>query len=491
MSFKINLKKTLEYIMIFIAIGAFVFLNNFIDISINNDDIWNFHMIQKITLGYIPYKEINIIITPFYHFVGTIFMKVFGTNFITYYFYGSVILATLGVLFYHLLRKITDKVFLHFLGMLFYLIEVLMLYTPNYNTFIMVFLLGLLLIQWKIEERIEKGENNNKLHFFSGIVMAMAFLTKQTIGAIFSLTYIIYCVIYEKNVFKKINLNMLVYKILGILAIALIFIIYLLISGNLIDFIDLCFGGILDFAEKNKTGNFFNWKMLILIGVSIFSFGYFNVKKDDVKMLLLGMFSVTSVLFIYPLINEYHMYLSLIIPSITLIYIINLFANDICEEKNKRKFKYLFNLFGVIIAGGILTTSFDKISNFRFTNVPNNLKQYEGMVINEEEYTKINKIIKYIDEKETEGYEVYVLSPDAGRYMIPLERNNNKFDLLLQGNLGYKGEDKILDEIEKIENPLFLKAEELIFQESKIVDEFIKENYKEIDKIETLIVYTK
>ena len=43
----------------------------------------------------------------------------------------------------------------------------------------------------------------------------------------------------------------------------------------------------------------------------------------------------------------------------------------------------------------------------------------------------------------------------------------------------------------KIENPLFLKTEELVFQESEIIDKYIKENYISGDKIGEHIVYTK
>ena len=38
---------------------------------------------------------------------------------------------------------------------------------------------------------------------------------------------------------------------------------------------------------------------------------------------------------------------------------------------------------------------------------------------------------------------------------------------------------------------MFLKTEELIFQESVIVDEFIKENYTVVDNVGEFKVYTK
>ena len=119
------------------------------------------------------------------------------------------------------------------------------------------------------------------------------------------------------------------------------------------------------------------------------------------------------------------------------------------------------------------------------------LEVYYGLKIDVEKSREILDVIDYIRAKEQEGYEVYILSATASEYMIPMRRNNNKFDLLLQGNLGYKGEERVLEKIKKIENPMFLKTEELIFQESVIVDEFIKENYTVVDNVGEFKVYTK
>jgi len=48
------------------------------------DYIWNYQMIQKVHNGYLPYSEINIIVTPLFHLIGSLFMNIFGTNFLVY-----------------------------------------------------------------------------------------------------------------------------------------------------------------------------------------------------------------------------------------------------------------------------------------------------------------------------------------------------------------------------------------------------------------------
>lgn len=487
------LKKRWKDIVVFAAIFIFVLTCNVTYTQIENDNIWNFHMIQKITLGYIPYKEINMIITPLFHFIGALFMKILGTNFFTFNIYGAVILAILGTTFYQFLKKVTTNKALRWLGMSFVIWGFSTVFLPNYNTFVVLFPLLLLFLEWKREEWIKKEqpEKIKKIDIGIGIVMAFGILTKQTIGGVFSIVYLIYLLIHDKIKLQKINWQAIGYKILGACLIGILFLIYLLMTGSLLDFFDLCFGGILDFAQKNRTGSFFTWETSVILGISFFCFLYFKIKKEDTKILLLGLFSITSLFFIYPLINTYHLVTSLMLPSVTLIYILDLILNQIEKEASKKIFNRVSGCIGVVIIGYILILWCNRCYTFESIKVPEDLLQYQGLMAKEEEFEKIKKVMQYIQEKEKEGYQVYVMSADAAKYMIPLERNNNKFDLMLQGNLGYKGEERLIAEIKEIENPLFLKQEELTYQESETIDKFIKENYQIIDKIDTMIVYAK
>jgi len=69
------IKKNLDSIIIFLIFFLLIFVKNVCDTNINIDNIWNFHMIQKVSLGYIPYKEINILIPPLFHFIRCYFYE--------------------------------------------------------------------------------------------------------------------------------------------------------------------------------------------------------------------------------------------------------------------------------------------------------------------------------------------------------------------------------------------------------------------------------
>lgn len=120
----------------------------------------------------------------------------------------------------------------------------------------------------------------------------------------------------------------------------------------------------------------------------------------------------------------------------------------------------------------------------------NSIEKYKYIGLSDEQVQDINDVTEYIKSKEEKGYKVYILTADAGLYMIPLERyDNNKFDLLFQGNLGYDGENKIVDLMKNMKNTIFLKRDDLFYQESKIIDDYVKKSYKVVDEINGYNVY--
>lgn len=489
------IKNNYKNIIIFCMSFVLFLIINVIDINsaLNYDNIWNFHMMQKVFLGYIPYKEINVIITPLFHFLGSVFLNIFGNNFFAFYIYGAIILAVIATLSYILLKKITIHKEFILVGMSGLLLILQYIHIPNYNGLIIIFPLILTLLEFKRDKLLAENKNKTKkIDYIIGCVMGLCFLTKQTVGGVFCLAYFIYLIIYDKTRFKVIDIKSLLRKISGALLIVFPFLAYLIYTNSFIDFLDLCFGGIIDFGQKNSTGSFLGWQTIITLGVSSFSFMLFYHKREEIKLLLLGIFSLASVALIMPLANEFHIYTSIIITIITITYILDLIYKNSISTKFKKCFLTISYIIGVLGLMFLIINSdknIEEIEKIEIAEIPVGLETYKGCIEEEELYDEILNVNKYIKQKENEGYNVFILSPSASLYMIPSGKNNYKFDLILQGNLGFRGEERLVEEIKKIENPLFLKQEELIFQESVIIDEFIKNNYDLIDEIENFKVY--
>lgn len=129
--------------------------------------------------------------------------------------------------------------------------------------------------------------------------------------------------------------------------------------------------------------------------------------------------------------------------------------------------------------------------SLEYDEAPEDFPVYQGIYLDEGFYQDLRLVNDYIARKEKEGYKVYIISPDGSQYYLGKNQNHNQLDLILQGNLGYHGEERLVEEMKQIDNPLFLKRENLIFQESKIVDDFVKQNYECVDKIGDFNVYQK
>jgi len=422
-------------------------------------------------------------------------MKIIGNNFYSFFAYGACILATIAVVTYNILKKKTNNNNLIILGMSILLLLFQGTYFPNYNTLILLFPLLLMIIEEKREVRINLGSKTTRIDFIIGIILALMFLTKHTVGGVLALAYVLYLCIYDKLKFKKIKWKSIIMKFIGAMSIVIPFIIYLLITGSFIDFIDLCFGGIFDFGSKNLVGTFFTWQTSFVITILILNLSVFMIKKNDFKLLLMGILSLASLIIIYPLFNVYHLTLPLILSTTSFIYSLEVLFQIIKNDKLKKKINKFCYFSGVILFLIVAIYMGVNVKSFNPELPTEELKVYKGLFYGKDYFDNIVLVNQYIKNKEEEGYKVYIMSSNASMYMIPLQRNNNKFDLLLQGNLGYNGEERMLEEIAEIEKPLFLKevknADKLNYQESKIIDKYIKDNHIIVDEIENFAVYGK
>ena len=57
----------------------------------SGDEIWNFSYIYKMSNGLLPYKDLNIIVTPLFHIIGVSFFKIFGKSLLSFKIYNIFI----------------------------------------------------------------------------------------------------------------------------------------------------------------------------------------------------------------------------------------------------------------------------------------------------------------------------------------------------------------------------------------------------------------
>lgn len=485
--FKCNYSEICEYVIIFLAFFGICFTAYLAQNEISGDCLWLYNMSLKMLNGYMPYKDINMIVTPLMFQITEIFMKIFGSGIFTYYICMSAFGAIFSVTTYKILEKINKSQIINW-GLMIILIFVwvflgLFLYTYN------IMIIGFIFIAMFFE--LKKQEQNTKIYdYIIGLMLGFAAASKQTIGGlaiIFSLLYDVYKIFYLKKSEEK---GSILRKIFGILIVAIPYLVWLLINKSLMPFLDQCIFAIFEFGQKNRTGTFFNYYTLISIAFVGISIALCFIRKCRIipgyeKIVMLTFYTIPTLFIVIPLMNEYHCGLMIVATFPLIFFYINLFFENKLAKINNASWIPFFMFLGytfIFIGFSIDIWNYDEINN--------SIEKYKYAGLNDEQVKDINEVTEYIKDKEALGFKVYILSPDAGIYMIPLERyDNNKFDLLFQGNLGYDGENRLVETMKNMKNTIFLKRDDLFYQESKIIDDYVKESYKIVDEINGYNVY--
>lgn len=286
-----NLKVIIKYVLLF-----FIFLISTLIIStINQDEVWNYGFSYNIYKGLVPYRDFNMVLTPFYPMFMSLFLHIFGKGIISMHIANAGILCLCS----YLLFKMYDKKA--------YLIIILFFIPffkfPNYNYFLAILTIILIYLE-------KMQDNKNYTDYIIGIILGCLILTKQTVG-ICVLIGSLLCAS-DKDKIKK--------RILGCGIPIILFIIYLLITNSYRQFLDLCVFGLLDFS-KNSQG--FNGYTVVTTLLLLFNLYVIVKEKNKIAYYPLFFASITI-----PICDLFHLssYLivlsNIIVPKIKKDYII-------------------------------------------------------------------------------------------------------------------------------------------------------------------------
>lgn len=426
--------KKYKNILFFLFLFLYNFIVCFYSIS-NNDLIWNYGFCYNFAKGLKMYKDFNMVITPLFPTIFGLIMKLFGNNMVIFYLSNAIIPTIIFYLVYKYYRKV--------------LVEVILLVSfvssPNYNLLCLLFLFILFVLE-------DKKSND----YLIGFVLGLTFLTKSSIG-ILSLASLYY---YKdiKKIFKR---------IIGFLLPNIFFIIYFYINKSLFDYFNYAFLSLFDFASNNSRFNIFG---ILVFVISIIFLVYIFRKKRDIKILYILCFQIMS----YPIFNMMHILMSFI-PL--MFYILLMLENNFYNKYKKILIIFLIcPLLSVIFQNMVLDLKYG-------TNALK-YKKIEAKYYNDA--YKIKDEVKNLSNVYFNMYEAYY-------YKLLLGLDINKYDLLLTGNLGYNGEDKVLKYYDSLaEGTQFIMYN--TFEEgqaSKKIYNYIKDNYKVVKIFDKFVLYEK
>jgi len=434
-----NMKVYLKYLFIFFL---FLFWNLFLS-PLNLDEIWSYGFTNNLYLGLIPYRDFNMVITPFYPMIMCIPMFLFGSNMLVFHIENAILITFTIFLMFRIIGNKTWYVMLLFLFPINFTF-------PNYN-FLLLFFFILLVY-------LEKTNSND---YLIGIIIALSFLTKQTVGIFFLLPSLYYLKRKEK-IFKR---------IVGFMIPNVFFLIYLIVTNSFRNFIDLCLLGLIDFGEGNHKA----FSIYFFISITLLAIVIWFIKKEKKQIhnyYLLSFYSLCL-----PLFDLYHLQLFFI--AIAVVFFM----------KSSQKFLFNSALFfwGISIGIRVIMIQHNDVFDVKY---PNSVPHFEYRLISNRGIRNTDLTNQLLQKYH---YKVMFIGPNGYYFKIINNRKIDCLDLINTGNFGYHGSQKLLNRIQKLSDQyvFFVELSDLgkDTQTDQNVLKYVLDHGSLIEKTELYYIY--
>lgn len=510
---KEKIKAISKDFILFIFIAVMVFSIIAINPISNLDEIWNYNTARAIAQNLIPYKDISMITTPLLPMITALFLKLIANEVIVSRVLASVLWG--GVLFsiFKILKLLikeenTCLIITALLGLLFR-----DCYCIDYNILSLMFSLIILYIELK---NIDKPHfENNKNDFLIGILAGLTVCTKQSIGAILAIIVVGYKIIFVQNKKEFIEYLKTAFKrIIGILIPMILVCIYLIATNSLQDFINYAVLGISTFSNKIPYAQLMNNDKkeiqilsrimpFILLAMAVLTIMLQNKKKKenigntDNKILTILIYSLSTIIIMYPISDEIHFLIAGTITFIGLAYILYLLGitiyNKINLQSKKKIYKITSLMISIIAIAFIAVRGIENITEYTKQEKNETIEHYKNIQISKYLQERINEIDNFILEQEKENKKVYILDAEAAIYMIPINNYNKDYDMFLKGNIGKDGQEGQIQKIKQKEtNEIILIRKRNLqsnWQTPTEVVNYVRENLEFMGEVSIYEVY--
>ena len=435
----INYKKILLLMLLFILLLIY----SMIIVELSCDEIWEYGYGYNIATGLIPYRDFNMVATPLFPFCIAIFIKIFGPYLLSAHIFNIIIFISIIAMMYKIIGNKTLIIVPLLLCSEYSIL-------PTYNSLITFF--AILLIYIKKTSIKEK----NKV-LLSGLIISLMVLTKQSIGITFF--------ILELIMTKEKKQYLLTFSIPMIM-----FLTYLIINKALNSFIDYSILGLFEFGKKNSY--FSNLLIVYIIMVLILIVIYIKYKN---KNTLYGLAFMTMCI---PICNIVHIF------SCFSYFFLTIFQN--IKYPNYLNKYFLIYSFLIVLLFSIFSIEICLEKQYLYLR---NIGKMEYLYIVKETSLDLDRLKK--------KYDKTFYFCDVMAYTIKLYRNEkiDKYDMILNGNMGYDGEEKYIKEIDN-----YCKNNKCLFlilpyinegnQINRQIINYVKENYNYIDRNDYLLFYS-
>lgn len=372
------------------------------------DEIWNYDLCRGVSMGYIPYRDFNMVMMPLFDWLFYIPLKISRTL-LMYRIVSSLWLTGIvAALYKKAVKQVGDDLAV-FLSIVFSVFMDIFTYNALFFLFAILFCL--------IWEREDLKYRMPLL----GAVSMLSVLSRQTSGGIL---LILGLIIVIRCADKKDRMRSVLGYLTGFGIVGSIFLIYLLATGSFVQFWDYCFFAMF-MSEGNSGFQIASIPLLLIVALGIAAdiLDYRKTQnRNSIIHLLLGLTVVTITI---PIVDRLHTMYSVMWFAVPIVAVFR-------KKYSKKITANLFTImdFGAVALGLIFVyLSFsgsiyaDNIEELRYVPLPGYIQAYKDI-------SDINKLY------EDKGYSVTVFSQDAALISVVGGRFEPPYDLFLKGNLG-------------------------------------------------------
>ena len=477
------------------------------------DEVWNYNTANAFAMGLIPYKQVSMITTPLLPMINSIFLKLVFNGIMTYRVLMGIVFALIVLFIYLIIKELSNKKLLSYICAFFIGTLLIKKFLLDYNY---LFLLISLMISFLEIRDIKKNENFNFNHNLCvGFLTGLAFLTKQTIGVLLIFVMIFEVFIYMKKSGFDLKFNKFIkligVRIFGMMIPIIIFLIYLGVTGAFNDFINYAIKGVREFSNNVPYYRLFDSndkvvsiisRLFIIVYIPLFitfileSIKNKKLKDELINIYVLAFCSIPVIAIIYPISDDFHLMVASVFALIIIAYLLILVLKKIDGFIKIDIFYKKLLLIGILVV--IVLISFKNVIIERNINVKENVlvpfKHYEGIYVPEYLSKRISDVTDKVQSYSNSGRESIIVDAEAAIYDIVLNRYKKNYDMLLIGNIGENGVEKIINEIKDSHNVYyFVKNPQyaLNWQLPEDIVDYIRNNLKYHETVSVFDVYYK
>lgn len=481
------------HILIFIAILSTILIIPLDD----TDELWNYNFARNIANGLVPYRDFNIIVTPLLSFICGIILKMTCDQLIIMRILAAILCSVIFYITYKLFKLLDIKKELAFIFtfLIVFLFKDILCIDYNYASLLIT--LVIIYIEIKFYKKdFNFIKSNIKIDLILGLLGGLAFITKQTSGLFICLFLLGNKLLFirkdELNVFFKV----FVYRLIGILFPVILLLVYLISNNALEDFISYTILGIFEFSNsmpyKMLVKNDFIGVLSVVIPI-MFLFTYIKtiiLEKNKCEYIFL-IYGLAIFTVCFPISNKIHFLIGSLPIIIIMFYeiynLIRILKNKLLKQHKIIKIilDYLFYMCILILI------YYSLINLYKYFEMNKNyckLNHFAYITIDKEIEKKINNVIRYLKNNDN----IKILDNRAAAFMIPIDRYNKYYDMFNNGNFGYNGSNKVIQEISESLNTKYLilkKGYNNHYQRPLEIIDYVKKNKTKTGEIEIFDIY--